>query len=421
MPVSVNAGKYPSRVQRLAVLDGYRAVAALLVVTTHVSFSTGFVLNLPLGAVFSRFDIGVAIFFLLSGFLLYRPWARAGLTGSTPPAIGTYLKHRFFRIMPAYWTVVMAVLLILPTAALTAGTAITNLTLTQFYIFGMQVEGLTQMWSVGVEVSFYLALPLIGWAVLRRFAGTPGSAKRQLVALGLMWIVGAGFTAFRTVGPLSGELGTGFWVIGFLDWFAVGMVTGLAYELLAQPNPPVWAQRMRSLANETTTCLVLAGALFIAAATPLAGPYLLIGDGFGDFIRHMLYPIIALLFLLPGFLASDREGILHSFLTSPAMIFLGKISYGIFLWHLLVRDLLAYYLNVPPFGGGFWWLLPLTIAITIGVAWASWLGIEEPLIRYSRRSKADTPAAPSPAPSGADSREPVGRNANTTQNTTANK
>lgn len=405
--------------QRLAVLDGYRAVAALLVVTTHVSFSTGLVLNLPLGAVLARFDIGVSIFFLLSGFLLYRPWARAGLTGLQMPAIGTYFKRRFFRIMPAYWAVVIAVLLVLPTAVLTTGTAITNLTLTQFYVFGMQVEGLTQMWSVGVEVSFYVALPVVGWIVLRRTAGTPGSAKRQLVVLGLMWLVGASFTAIRTVGPLSGELGTGFWVIGFFDWFAVGMIAGLAYELLARPNPPLWARRMQALANETTTCLVLAGALFVAACTPLAGPYLLIGDGFGDFIRHLLYPVIALLFLLPGFLASNREDVLHRFLTSPTMLFLGKISYGIFLWHLLVRDLLAHYLGVPPFGGGFWWLLPLTVAITIGVSWASWIGIEEPLIRYSRRSRAVATAPPES--SEANVRAVADQDTTTSQNTTATK
>jgi peptidoglycan/LPS O-acetylase OafA/YrhL len=257
-------------VPRLAVLDGYRAVAALLVVTTHVSFSTGFVLNLPLGAVFSRFDIGVTIFFLLSGFLLYRPWARAGLTGSTRPELSAYFKRRFFRIIPAYWIVVVTVLLVLPTAALSLETVLTNLSLTQFYVSGAQVEGLTQMWSVAVEVSFYLVLPLVGWLALRKSAGSGASARRQLQVLTLMWIIGAGFSALRTVGPLGGELGTGFWVIGFLDWFAVGMAVGLAYELLSLPDPPRWARRLQSLANETATCLILAAALFVMAATPLA-------------------------------------------------------------------------------------------------------------------------------------------------------
>ncbi len=403
--------------QRLTVLDGYRAVAALLVVTTHVSFSTGFVLSLPLGAVFSRFDIGVTIFFLLSGFLLYRPWARVGLTGTTPPAIGTYFKRRFFRIMPAYWVVVLTVLLILPTAVLTTGTALTNLTLTQFYVTESRVEGLTQMWSVAVEVSFYLLLPAIGWLVVRKARGSLASTRRQLAILAGMWVVGVGFTALRTIGPLGEQLGMGFWVVGFLDWFALGMVIGLAYELLSRPDPPRWAQRLQVLANETTACFIIAIALFAIACTPIAGTYLLVGDAFGDFVRHLLYPVIALFFLLPGFLASDKRTLANRFLTSPVMLFLGTISYGIFLWHLLVRDLLAHYLDVPVFGGGFWWMLPLTILITIGVAWASWLGIEEPLIRYSHRKKPDP--SPDQRSEPPDLRAIPDHDPNATQSTTA--
>ena len=61
-----------------AGLDGYRAVAALMVVITHVAFSTGVVTTTGTwGHLLGRLDFGVALFFLMSGFLLYRPWVRA--------------------------------------------------------------------------------------------------------------------------------------------------------------------------------------------------------------------------------------------------------------------------------------------------------------------------------------------------------
>ena len=97
------------------MLDGYRGVAALLVVTTHVAFSTAFAVGGSLGAVAARFDIGVAIFFLLSGFLLYRGWARSGLTGARVPGSRVFYRRRLWRILPAYWVMVLAVLFLLPT------------------------------------------------------------------------------------------------------------------------------------------------------------------------------------------------------------------------------------------------------------------------------------------------------------------
>ena len=62
-----------------------RAVAALLVVGTHAAFATGKLTHGYVGAIYARLEIGVAIFFVLSGFLLFRPWVLAAAAGGSPP------------------------------------------------------------------------------------------------------------------------------------------------------------------------------------------------------------------------------------------------------------------------------------------------------------------------------------------------
>lgn len=85
-----------------------RAIAALLVVGTHAAFATGQLTHGYLGAIYARLDIGVAIFFALSEFLLFRPWVHAAASGSEPPPLALYARHRLRRIMPAYLVVVLA-------------------------------------------------------------------------------------------------------------------------------------------------------------------------------------------------------------------------------------------------------------------------------------------------------------------------
>ena len=96
-------------------LDGYRAIAALMVLLTHVATSTGVSVSAGVwGHVLARFDFGVPLFFLMSGFLLYRPWARASLEGRPRPDLRRYAIRRAARILPLYWVVVVVTLAFLP-------------------------------------------------------------------------------------------------------------------------------------------------------------------------------------------------------------------------------------------------------------------------------------------------------------------
>jgi peptidoglycan/LPS O-acetylase OafA/YrhL len=86
---------------RVASLTGVRAVAALLVVGTHAAYTTGKYIEGYFGLFCSRMEMGVPIFFVLSGFLLFRPWVKSATTGGPEPSVRRYAWHRVRRIMPA--------------------------------------------------------------------------------------------------------------------------------------------------------------------------------------------------------------------------------------------------------------------------------------------------------------------------------
>ncbi|MGA1701940.1 MAG: acyltransferase family protein, partial [Candidatus Nanopelagicales bacterium] len=131
------------------LLDGYRAIAAFMVLTTHVAFNTGEILTPVLGPLLGRMDFGVTLFFLLSGFLLYRPWARAAMEAGTGPRLGGYALRRAARIFPAYWAMVVFTLLLLPEIQPVEWQAWpVHLGLLHIYIPGFTLEGLTQTWSL---------------------------------------------------------------------------------------------------------------------------------------------------------------------------------------------------------------------------------------------------------------------------------
>src|SRR6185436_10477771 len=96
-----------STTERVASLTGIRAVAALLVMATHAAYTTGKYTHGYVGLMYSRMEIGVPIFFVLSGFLLFAPWVKANATGGPPPSVRRYAWHRVRRIMPAYIVTVL--------------------------------------------------------------------------------------------------------------------------------------------------------------------------------------------------------------------------------------------------------------------------------------------------------------------------
>ena len=90
----------------LPAVEGMRACAAIGVVVTHVAFQTGHTTGVT-GRVLGRFDLAVAVFFALSGFLLWRGHAAAARGLRHVPPTGHYLRSRIVRIMPGYLVAVV--------------------------------------------------------------------------------------------------------------------------------------------------------------------------------------------------------------------------------------------------------------------------------------------------------------------------
>src|SRR4051794_5383663 len=243
----------------LPAVEGMRACAAIGVVITHVAFQTGHTGGIT-GRLFGRFDLAVAVFFALSGFLLWRGHAAAARGLRTAPPTGHYLRSRIVRIMPGYLVAVVVILTLLPDAKADLSVWLANLSLTQIYVPLTLTAGLTQMWSLSVEVAFYLALPLLA-LLARRLpvrARIPVIAATAVASLawGLMVETGP-FAAPFGVNPLN-------WPPAFFSWFAAGM---LLAELTVTSIG--WAHR---LARRRMLMAVVAIAAFAVAASPLAGP-----------------------------------------------------------------------------------------------------------------------------------------------------
>ena len=392
---------------RFTTLDGYRAIAALLVVTTHVAYFSGVVVVTAWGHALSRMDIGVTIFFLLSGFLLFRPWSQSAMTGGTWPAYRTYFRRRLWRILPAYLLLVVVVLAVMPGIEVLPKHWVAHLPLTQIYWPELLINGLTQTWSLATELTFYLALPVLAWFVGKKHRGdVEASVRRQLWVLGTWFAAALLWLVMRTTVPAAQAFGVvNMWLPNFMDWFAVGMLFALVHSRLRLPDPPRWMTRLNALADDAGVCLVLAAGFFLLATTPIAGPYTF-GEGSTSqaFVRHYLYLAAAAFFVMPGFLGTDGWGGWRRILASPLMVYLGTISYGIFLWHLFVLETATHLLGVPGFSGWFWLLWPLTVVGTVACAHVSYVLIERPAQSYAHSDRrirwpwASRPQPPQPMP-----------------------
>lgn len=359
----------------LPAVEGMRACAAIGVVITHVAFQTGHSSGAS-GRLFGRFDLAVAVFFALSGFLLWRGHAAAARDLAPRPRTGHYLRSRVVRIMPAYVVAAVVILTLLPEADHASLTVwLANLTLTQIYVPLTLTGGLTQMWSLSVEVSFYLALPLLALLARRLPVRARVPVIAALAALSWAW----GWLPFLPASPGINPLN---WPPAFFSWFAAGML--LAEWVHGGVGLPV------RLARRRVVMAVVAALAYLVAASPLAGPEGLVPGTPAQFaVKTAMGSLVAFALVAP--LVLDRVDIPHRLLGTTAMVTLGRWSYGLFVWHLAALAMVFPVLGVFAFTGRMPAVLVLTLVLGFAIAAVSYALVESPareaLRRWEKREK----------------------------------
>lgn len=371
---------------RFPQLDSIRAVAAIMVVATHAAFWSGIYPRGTWGAATQRLEVGVAIFFVLSGFLLARPYLIAARYGRPVDPVRDYALKRVGRIMPVYVvTVVAAFVLVGRNDDLGFDRLLLNLTLTDYFVHDQLPYGLTQMWSLSVEASFYLCLPFVGHWFLRRF-WRPNVTMVALLAVGVIGVVWLAVTTDR------GDLLAARWLPSYALWFVAGIIVAVVQ---VDPDSTALTRTLRRWFTDRTAMWLLALALFVIISTPIGGSPLLVTHTASEMVmRHLFYAAIAVLVVAPCVFVTDDAA--ARALSHPWFRHLGYTSYALFCCHMIVVELLFTTSGFEIFQEPFIPLFLLLLGISLVLAELLHRYIEQPVInRVHRRVKAARATAPS--------------------------
>jgi peptidoglycan/LPS O-acetylase OafA/YrhL len=360
---------------RLAPLDGLRGIAILLVVWYHVWQITW--LPAPLANLEFLPETGFAgvdLFFFLSGFVIAYPFLKADAAGSARPGWRHFAYRRFIKIVPSY-VLSLAILIATGYAHFASpGDALANVTAHLFFVhtwwgptFG-SINGV--LWSLAVEVQFYVLFPLVWWC----FRRNPYVTGAAMFAVALAWRTYAAQCCLHLTMPQMVEN-----LPGYIDCFAAGMLSALTYVRLH-------ARAKAGVALPATLAAIAGIALF----------WLLSQNLYDDRLVDM-WPYVWQIGFRSAWAASFyviatgtlfAAGWWQRLIGNPLLLICGAVSYNWYLYHqAIARGLLA--AHIPPFATQHavddpQWQIAFTVlafAVTFAAAAIVTYGFERPLLK----------------------------------------
>jgi peptidoglycan/LPS O-acetylase OafA/YrhL len=395
-------------------IEGLRGLAAYSVLIAHCAtiFATVGVPGANVaGQVFALMTHGVTLFFVLSGYLLYLPFARNLIEGRREPSIRSFYRNRMLRIYPAF-------LVILAVSGFIFGTTtirpqplgpevadrsgyltdpillIKNITLTHGYFPSSFDSGISPSWSLVPELAFYAVLPLT-WLLARRLLRTTTGTRAALIPPVLLIVVGTiGYVTAVAVMETAGDgnLFASTWPAVFLhsfpatcELFGFGMLVAvLVTALHAAHRQPATIRRTRKAA---IALLVLAGLGYFPALV-LKMPYYDVG---------LACAALVLLTVAPG--GGRIRTTWIRFLEAPPVARAGLISYSVYLWHYPLALFLRR--EFPELIYGSWGGMALALLVMAGsttiLSVITYRFVEKPAL--ARKKSMVTADAPSPVTS----------------------
>ncbi len=397
---------------RLAGADFVRAVACLMVVAHHVAqrvapavlppAGTGTAMGFTMGA------FGVAAFFVLSGYLLSRPFWLALDSGEPMPSLRTYALRRAARILPGYWLALTVTFLLsftllgFPFDGILLLRYLSGLFLVSgfHWLTWFPVEFNGPLWSIGAEIIAYAALP-IGLALLFKLPFRGSWARLAWLAV-IAAVIGLQFLGLRFLQPDAFQRGWDFGTVGGAKFwwpnyspfafFAIFAVGALAAGIQVQ------FARLRSGWFDVAA---LAGLAIAIGSLALSFP---VADAFGLANIPYGFPwfplgVAMILATVPGSVA------IHRVTEIAPIAYVARVSFGVYVWHYFLMEIVrvvwepryVYWgmINVSAWA----WISLAVVVLSFFIATLSYALLEEPIIRWARGlERRPTPHAPTLSP-----------------------
>jgi peptidoglycan/LPS O-acetylase OafA/YrhL len=383
---------------RVPGADGLRAIACLLVVWHHTTQKLNPEGVSPLVGVLHFFgmrgEVGVSLFFVLSGCLLSMPFWGSFVEGRRFPSIKKYTLNRAGRIAPAFW-LNLIVCNILAVWLFNLEFSWQKFSSAFLFInsyhystfFPTEING--PLWSIGLEVSCYVLLPIVLFAIFKL-------AKNTAVAIAGLVIV---IAALQAINPLiikvfmTDNEGKG-WQFGIdggaKQWLPYWNVATFFTQFLIGSLAALIIVKLRSKETKPSPLFDLAFVVAAVAAVVLVASRLNPGSP-DSFTQQPYVSPFFVLFMASLLVSASKSVYVSKALDNRLFSWLAKISFGIYLWHVVVIEVIArkFVSEYVYFGlHDVWqWVLisAIVLSASIAIASLSWKVFESPILRAVRR------------------------------------
>jgi len=369
--------------QRNLALDSLRGFSTILIVVYHTSFVSGYTVAHAdsVGAYIDRLNIGVAIFFVLSGFLIFRPFAHSLIHGSPLPKTRNYYLKRAARILPGYWLALFVLAGLDALTIVNTSGFIRNVFIVHSFTEHNVFTGIRQAWTLAVEMSFYVVVPAFAYVFVRQ-------ARRRIASVSVVTLLKALSALF--LGAYAFRLfihQTDFWFLdtahiwlpSHMDTLALGM--GLAVLVEAPASAKTLSKLKNFIVNHTGAFVVSSVFVWLISANINMAIGLNRTEFHIDLLGHFLYGVASVLLVAP--FCVDSQALLVKAMSFRLFTWLGTISYGIYLWHMafLGGDFAEKYMPYTENDGQVLLRFLVVLPASIAIASLSYYVLERPIMR----------------------------------------
>jgi len=369
--------------QRNLALDSLRGISTILIVVYHTSFVSGYTVEHAdsIGAYIDRLNIGVAIFFVLSGFLIFRPFAHSLIHGSPLPKTRSYYLKRAARILPGYWLALFVLAGLDALTIVNTSGFIRNVFIVHSFTEHNVFTGIRQAWTLAIEMSFYVVVPAFAYVFVRQTKRRNGPVvvSTLLKALSFLFLGAYAFRLFIHQIDFWFLDTAHIWLPSHMDTLALGM--GLAVLVEAPASAKTLLKVKNFIANHTGSFVVCSVFVWLISANINMAIGLNRTEFHIDLLGHFLYGIASVLLVAP--FCVDSQALLVKAVSFRLFTWLGTISYGIYLWHMafLGGNFAEKYMPYTENDGQVLLRFLVVLPASIAIASLSYYVLERPIMR----------------------------------------